>query len=159
MDGEVIPDRRRAFRRPRRHVPCPGAEGVIVGMAGGAAAGLVAGWIAGEMEAPVLMGFALAPFFAAVGGWLGRRAQRRGWAAVRPLAWALLGGVVLSVDSPFGWVLGGTIGGCINGLRDRSPGRVVRGAWLGAALGLAGWAATWAYLLGLFRGLDALCGG
>src|SRR5262245_8800876 len=95
---------------PPRDVTWPWAEWVFGGAVVGAVAGLVAGPIAGDMEAAVLLALALAPLFATAGAGGGYVAGRHGWRAVRPLAWAVAGGVLFGVDHPLGWLAGGAAG-------------------------------------------------
>src|SRR5262245_7489847 len=161
MEAQANPKREQYQPQSPKHVPFPNMERLVLeavrlvlGVVGGAVGGLFAGGIAFDDEAGLICGVLLAPFFALVGASCGVVSKLHGWSAVRPIAWAIVGGIVLHIDRPNGWVLGGVIGGVINGLLRRSVGRTAKGALVGASLGILGWAVTWAYLFGVLSVLS-----
>jgi hypothetical protein len=84
----------------------------------------------------------LTPFLIIAGALCGLISKKYGWATVRPVAWALVGGIVLRIYLPIGWSLGGAIGGAINGLIHRSKGKMANEVLAGVAAGLVGWITT-----------------
>ena len=158
MEVQAIPKREQYQPQSPKHVPFPYMErlvlGVVGSLVGGVVGGFVAGGIAFDDEAGAVCAIVLTPFFTLVGASCGVVSKLHGWAAVRPIAWAIVGGIVLHIDRPNGWVLGGVIGGVINGLLRHSVGRTAKGALVGASLGILGWAVTWAYLFGVLSVLS-----
>ncbi len=110
------------------------------------------------MEAAAICAAVLAPFLAIAGASCGAASKLHGWASVRPIAFAIVGGIALHIDRPIGWVIGGCIGGLIDGLPRHSVGRTVKGALVGVSLGMIGWGLTWAYLIGSLVLLNYLGG-
>jgi hypothetical protein len=147
MEAEVIRQEQPTSYVFSKHVPFPYAERLVLGTIAGATSGLLAGVIVmrTEGEAGAFLGLLLAPFFAIVGACCGVVSKRSGWAKVRPLAWAMLGGI-LYIDNSIAWVLGGTTGGVINGILSRSIRKTMKGVLAGTVAGLLGWAIVWAYL-------------
>jgi hypothetical protein len=96
-------------------------------------------------EAAAVMTLPLLLLFVPAGATAGVIARRKGWARVRPLAWAVLGGILLPLH-PVGWAVGGAVGGIINTLRARPRTRLVRRVVCGALVGAAAWAVVMAYL-------------
>jgi hypothetical protein len=159
MEVQTIPKEGEHHPQFPKHVPFPYLERLVLGAVVGAVGGIVAVWIAFDMvEAAAICAVILAPFFAFVGASCGVISKRHGWGAVRPIAWAIVGGIVLHIDRPIGWVIGGVIGGVINGLLRRSAASTAKGALVGAGLGIIGWTVVWAYLLGLVSVLNHLGG-
>ena len=158
MEVEATRRDRQAAAESSPHTPLPFMERLVLGAIGGAGTGILAAAIAFEMELRVFAGLVLAPLLGTVGACCGVISRCHGWAAVRPLVWAIAGGVVLHIDRPAGWVLGGAIGGVINGILGRSIARTARAALLGAGLGVLGWAIVYGCLLGSACVLDWLDG-
>jgi hypothetical protein len=134
----------------------PYMERLVLGAVAGAFAGLLSGPIASYMEGAVIIGVLMAALLSVVGASCGVISKYYGWAAVRPLAWAILGGVIMHVDRPLGWLIGGAVGGALNGLLRRSAGRAAFWLWVGAMVGVVAWAGVYGYLLAFISVLN--CG-
>jgi hypothetical protein len=134
---------------PPREVPFPFLERLIVGTLGGVGAAILAAWIAFDVAEVAAIGVViLAPVLAVLGGICGVISWSHGWAAVRPMVWALSLGVLLHVDQPAWWILGGALGGAVNGLlRSRSVKGIAKASGRGILLGLIGWWVTIGYFL------------
>jgi hypothetical protein len=146
MEAEVIKQEQTSGPTFPKHVPFPYMEGVVVGILAGAIGGIMMAATAFDMEAEAIGAVLLGPFFAIVGACCGFISKRFGWAKVRPLAWAMLGGLFY-FDTPIGWIIGGMVGGLINAVVYRSSRKPIKRVLAGASVGLLGWGTVVAYLL------------
>src|SRR5262249_38169603 len=131
------------FPPPPKRALAAGCLGLLVGLAAAYAAAEVMFRHDGKAGGVFLLLFG--PFLAGAGGGVGLAAESYGWARVRPAAWALLLGFVLSPEKPTLWVVAGTAGGAFSGVLRCSWADTWRWALLGAALGLASWVVNWEY--------------
>jgi hypothetical protein len=142
---------------PRREVPFPFLERLIVGTLGGFVAGILAVecGLPDVKEQPIAIFAVISiPCLALLGGICGVISHNCGWAAVRPMAWAVLFGALLRIDQPTGWILGGALGGAGNCLCRRSVKGIVKAVARGMLLGLIGW---WVVIGYFFALLEAVC--
>lgn len=145
--------------RARAHRPWPWLESVIVGVLAGFALANLGAWRVARGEAAELGAFLLLPLavvlvpLGAVAGWM---CWRHGRARVRALAWAVVGGCLVSPLLPYGWLLGGAIAGALGGLACRSARQALRRSVVGVLVGALLWAMLWLWLLGLFLVISAI---
>jgi hypothetical protein len=137
---DYVPPTRRINRARREHI----AAGAFLG-----AFAAIAAAVCHELDGGFFLFLFLTPLLTFAGGIAGCVVSRNGWRYVAPLPLALLGGIVLPIHDPHGWVIGGALGGALYGAARRSFDRGLRHAALGAVLGTVAWALCLSYLAGL----------
>jgi hypothetical protein len=147
MEVQAIPEVNPGRLGLTNQVPLAFLERLIIGAIAGAIGGIVAAWIAFPMELGAILGLVLVPLFAVVGATCGVISKRHSWATVRPIVWAMVGGLILGVDTPTGWVIGGAVGNLINGMLSGSMINSVKKTFVGLGLGVLGWAMVYGYLI------------